>query len=345
MVSSVQSLMKRSLATGLCWFLGLGLCSAELRLSEVWPEGFQRGSFDALGAVFQVGSELKLLQNSRRCWVNGRVVTLGQAPRYLSDGDWVVSEELLGALNIASRPVKPKLDHQPLENSWAHAEKPVIVIDAGHGGKDPGAIGVGGTMEKDVVLDISKRVAARLKRQGLKVKMTRDHDTFVDLHKRCELSNEWKATVFVSIHCNSHAKREITGHQLYRQSSRVSAKSRADFVRTRYPLPRFTPISKDGKALRFHRHEDLFRWKDKESTLLSAELDRQLAYRRSKVKTQPQKNLCVLRETMAPSILVEVDFVSNPEVEIKMGMESWREKMSEDIVRGLLEYLGRGPQS
>jgi N-acetylmuramoyl-L-alanine amidase len=280
------------------------------------------------------------MASSKMCLVNGELVTLPRAPMPLSHGDWMVPESLIDRLGFS----KPRASIRNPSSSWGRP-MPVIVIDAGHGGKDPGAIGVGGTMEKDVVLDISRRVVARLKRERVTVRMTRDEDHFVDLHKRCEMSNAWRATVFVSIHCNAHGKREIEGYQLYRQSPSVSFKARADDVRNRFPLPQYTPIPKMNEQLNFSNHEKLFQWKDRESTTLSGTIHRKMQYRQSKVTTEPQKNLCVLRETMAPSVLVEVDFVSNPSVEIKMGLSSWREKMAEDIVRGILSYLGIGPQS
>ena len=108
-------------------------------------------------------------------------------------------------------------------------------------GKDPGAIGLGGTREKDVVLDVSKRLKRMLLAKGLIVKTTRDSDVFVDLHHRCELSNQWKASVFVSIHCNANNKRSLRGYQMLRQSERITVHSRAEFVKGKYPLPEYMP--------------------------------------------------------------------------------------------------------
>ena len=326
-----------------CFFVGWiaisGLC-ADVRLSEVWPQAVSEGRFDDLGLKFTVGQKLVLMASSKMCLVNGELVSLPTAPRPLAHGDWMIPESLIEKLGFSN----PQSTLTNTFSSWG-SPLPVIVIDPGHGGKDPGAIGVGGTLEKDVVLDISRRVVARLKRERVTVHMTRNEDHFVDLHKRCEMSNAWRATVFVSIHCNAHSKREIEGYQLYRQSPSVSFKARADDVRHKFPLPQYAPIPKMNEQLNFANHEQLFQWKDRESTTLSGTIHRKMEYRKSKVNTQPQKNLCVLRETMSPSVLVEVDFVSNPSVEVKMGLSSWREKVAEDIVLGILSYLGIGPQS
>jgi N-acetylmuramoyl-L-alanine amidase len=77
------------------------------------------------------------------------------------------------------------------------------VIDAGHGGPDPGAIGIGGVREKDVVLSISQQVAALLQQQGIEVVMTRNDDSDVDLEPRVQLAEQVNATLFVSIHANA----------------------------------------------------------------------------------------------------------------------------------------------
>ena len=314
---------------------------SEVRLSEVWPESISKGRFDDLELRYQVNQRLVLLVNSPWCMVDGIMVELPSPPRRLGM-DWWVPEFLVSRLNLP-KSIPSETIRAPAEIRWV--APPVVVIDPGHGGKDPGAIGIGGMREKDVVLDVSKRVVALLSRKNIVVRLTRDNDEFVDLHERGEMSNRWRASVFVSIHANSHSSRDMEGYQLFRQSDDASIQSRANFVKIRFPLSQYLPTPVSGKQKAPSSHEQLFIWKDRESKLLSDDLQQQLAYRRSSAKTQPQKNLCVLRETMAPSVLVEIDFVSNPSVEYKMGTNAWREKMATDIVNGILSYLGIGPQS
>lgn len=90
-----------------------------------------------------------------------------------------------------------------------------IVIDAGHGGKDPGAIGPAGTKEKDVALAIAKKVAALLKSAGIDAQLTRDSDVFVELNTRANKANAAKANYFVSIHCNSATSPQAHGTETY----------------------------------------------------------------------------------------------------------------------------------
>lgn len=100
-------------------------------------------------------------------------------------------------------------------------QRAVVVIDPGHGGKDPGAIGIGGTQEKQVILPISKQIAAILEKEGVKVVMTRDSDYFVDLAPRVAIAERANADVFVSIHANSMglSRPDINGLETYYFSS------------------------------------------------------------------------------------------------------------------------------
>ncbi len=95
--------------------------------------------------------------------------------------------------------------------------KTVVVIDPGHGGPDPGAIGIGGLQEKELVLDIGKRVEALLEQQGVQTVMARSQDTNVELEPRVALANRLRSTVFVSIHANSInlGRQDISGLETY----------------------------------------------------------------------------------------------------------------------------------
>ncbi|HHP7229369.1 MAG TPA: N-acetylmuramoyl-L-alanine amidase [Xenococcaceae cyanobacterium] len=95
--------------------------------------------------------------------------------------------------------------------------KPLIVIDAGHGGQDPGTIGIGGVREKDIVLPISLDVAEELRKQGIEVRMTRDSDYFVSLQGRTDMANKIDADLFVSIHANAInlSRPDVNGLETY----------------------------------------------------------------------------------------------------------------------------------
>lgn len=90
-----------------------------------------------------------------------------------------------------------------------------IVIDPGHGGKDPGAVGPSGIKEANVNLQVALKVAEKLRKAGVEVKLTRTGDVFVDLQPRCDIANSFNADYFVSIHCNSAGTPEARGTETY----------------------------------------------------------------------------------------------------------------------------------
>ncbi|MDF5715995.1 MAG: N-acetylmuramoyl-L-alanine amidase [Rhizonema sp. NSF051] len=154
-------------------------------------------------------------------------VQIGQLNQF---GDSFVALELrrsrVALPPVTNLPPLPTPNPQPLSRQNAYATSPqprpapngkiIVVVDPGHGGKDSGAPGLGGLLEKDVVLPISKRLAAILEQHGIQVVLTRDADFFVDLAPRVELAQKVNATLFVSIHANSVDDRpDVSGLELY----------------------------------------------------------------------------------------------------------------------------------
>jgi N-acetylmuramoyl-L-alanine amidase len=90
-----------------------------------------------------------------------------------------------------------------------------VMIDAGHGGKDPGAMGVGGVIEKDIVFDIAQRLKSDLSAMGFQVLMTRDTDNFISLQERTAMATRQKADLFLSIHANATKSRKTRGLEIY----------------------------------------------------------------------------------------------------------------------------------
>ena len=110
----------------------------------------------------------------------------------------------------------------------------VIVIDAGHGGKDPGTIGINGSYEKDINLQISKKIAKKLKRKGYQVISTRDKDEYIKNIERVRLANSKMGDIFISIHCNSvENNSSVSGAQvLYRTNNSEMAQIMIDSIIT-----------------------------------------------------------------------------------------------------------------
>jgi len=111
----------------------------------------------------------------------------------------------------------PPANNTPPTSNRPNQSRPLVVIDPGHGGRDPGAIGIGGLQEKDVILPISQQVARILEQQGMQVRLTRNNDTFVSLEGRTTMANNLNADLFVSIHANaiSLQRPDVNGLETY----------------------------------------------------------------------------------------------------------------------------------
>jgi N-acetylmuramoyl-L-alanine amidase len=214
-----------------------------------------------------------------------------------------------------------------------------VVIDAGHGGKDPGAIGPSGLTEKDVVLDIARRLRDLLQQDPQwRVTLTRDSDVFIPLEERTAIGNAKDADLFVSIHANSAERPEASGIETYfldfasdDQSIRVAARENA------------TTVSKVSDLQRILRDLKMTS-KRNESSLLAGSVQQALVQtpnggkngRDLGVKHAP---FLVLMGAEMPSILVETGFISNPGEERKLGDPRYRAQAARAIFEGIKEYL------
>ena len=215
-----------------------------------------------------------------------------------------------------------------------------IVIDPGHGGKDPGAIGRRGTLEKDITLRIGLYLRNLItKRLGKKVLMTRTRDVFIDLEDRANFANKHDADLFVSIHVNSHPKRRIKGLEIYhfgeasdRRALEVAARENG------------TPIESTGVGWEYLVADLLstkkvensleFAWTTKEAMV--THLNGPYKIVDHGVKAAP---FYVLRFTSMPSILTEIGFVSNSTEERRLRTKAYRRRVAEGIFEGIKAYV------
>jgi N-acetylmuramoyl-L-alanine amidase len=145
--------------------------------------------------------------------------------RGISSNQWMVQlpipQQVAQLPNSVSPPLEipvpaPAVSRPTISDSQVHKGQLVVMIDPGHGGKDSGAVGLGGLQEKDVILPISQRVAAILEQQGIHAILTRTSDYFVDLAPRVEMAKQDHADLFVSIHANSIDNRpDVNGLETY----------------------------------------------------------------------------------------------------------------------------------
>ncbi len=216
----------------------------------------------------------------------------------------------------------------------------IIVIDPGHGGKDPGALGRKGTREKDIVLKISEQLRDLLAKQTkAKVFMTRDSDVFIKLKDRATFANEHDADLFVSIHINSHPKKSIKGLELYHFGE--ASDPRALEVAAR---ENGTPLKDNGPAWQFILADKLHDKKIEDSQELAWTTKKAMVkylkpfykIKDHGVKTAP---FFVLRMTTMPAILAEIAFISNPSEEKLLKSKTYQKRMAHGIFEGLKVYL------
>jgi N-acetylmuramoyl-L-alanine amidase len=144
---------------------------------------------------------------------------------------------------VEAAPTPAPARKQPTKSPWELTGK-TIVIDAGHGGKDPGTTSAKGFQEKDINLDVARQIAQILRNKGHRVILTRDSDEFIELEERAAVANRAKADVFVSIHADSSAKSNLTGFTIYvGRSGSWSSSKLADAIDTRMAQ---TSISSNG---------------------------------------------------------------------------------------------------
>jgi len=216
----------------------------------------------------------------------------------------------------------------------------VIVIDPGHGGKDPGALGRKGTREKDVVLTIANHLRDLLAQEGsTKVLMTRETDVFVELEDRAKFANTHKADLFVSIHINSHPQTSVKGMELYHFGEASDPRALAVAARENG-----TPLEKDAAPWQFILADKLNDKKIDDSRELAWTTKKSLVkfmnafYKINDhgVKTAP---FFVLRMTTMPAILAEIAFISNPTEEKLLQSPTYQKRMAEGIFNGLQSYI------
>ncbi len=215
-----------------------------------------------------------------------------------------------------------------------------IVLDPGHGGKDPGARGLRGTEEKDITLKVALKLKELLSKQpGVRVLMTRDKDVFVELEERANFANSSGADLFVSIHVNSHTQRSVKGIEIYHFGE--AKDQRALEVAAR---ENGTPLSTTGVGWEYLVADLLttkkieqsleFAWTAKE--LMVAHLNGRYTMADHGVKTAP---FYVLRFTTMPSILAEIAYISNPAEETLLRSRAFIAHVAESLFEGVQAFL------
>ncbi len=192
--------------------------------------------------------------------------------------------------------------------------KPVVVIDAGHGGRDPGKVGVDGSLEKDVNLSIAWKLKEYLEASDVMVVMTREDDNGLysdsdsskkaaDMKERCEIINQTAPALTVSIHQNSYHQEEVRGGQVFYYKGSEKGKRLADLIQERFDYVLGGKNSRKAKA---------------------------------------NDNYYLLLHARTPIVIVECGFLSNWEEAQLLGTEEYQDRLAWTIHMGIMEYLNTG---
>lgn len=262
-----------------------------------------------------------------------------------------------GSSKAADKPAEPPAEKKTQPES--HKQRPakeqpvttepndkqfIVVIDPGHGGKDPGAIGPGGTYEKDVVLQVARKLKAKIdKDKSMKAILTRDSDTFLPLRERMDIAHRHKADLFISVHADANPSANVSGSSVYILSAKGASSEAA----------RLLAESENSYDVKFGGRSLSDTSSRIASVLLdlsqSAMIDRSLSLAKgvlgelAKVNN-PLRNrvesahFVVLRSPDIPSMLVETAFISNPAEEKRLRTAEYQQKLAAAMFKGVKQY-------
>jgi N-acetylmuramoyl-L-alanine amidase len=234
--------------------------------------------------------------------------------RQYLENRWVYLQSVPSTTRVATRPAvdipvprpsststprsEPKQDNSPPIQTNGRV---MVVIDPGHGGRDPGAIGIGELKEVDVIMPISRRVADILQSKGIAVKMTRTSDYYVGLDERVSISRQAGGTLFVSIHANSiDGRPDVNGLEVYHYNI--------------------------GQSLAESVHNATLDYVNKNGFYLG---DRRVRSAR----------FLVLRKSSIPAILVETGYLTSEAEAARLRNPEYQKVMAEGIARGIIQYI------
>ena len=261
-------------------------------------------------------------------------------------GKEVISHEWYQSLDpneivITLRTPLGKVDEY-IENVKERWRLDTVVLDAGHGGKDPGSQGKYGTKEKDVVLDITKRLGRLLeKNAGIKVVYTRDEDVFVPIIDRTKMANDTNGKLFVSVHTNSNKNRKIQGFETYllrpgksEDAIEVASREKA-VIKLEEKTGQYDNLTGENLIMATMAQSMFMKESEDLAAIIQMELDKRLNTPNRGVK---QAGFYVLIGASMPNVLVEVGFISNPAEEKKLKQAVHKQRIAESIYEGIKHF-------
>jgi N-acetylmuramoyl-L-alanine amidase len=364
--------------------LPFGVSATQIRNARLWRSDDKlRLVFDLSGPVqyktFSLSTPERLIVDLRGASLSGdfsqlalgnTVIRSIRSGRF-GQGDTRIVLDLSGPVQLNSFLLPPQdgqgdrlvLDLKPsaplniVEATEARVDKAhprrdiIVVVDPGHGGKDPGAVGAKGEREKDVVLSIAQLLAKRLKREkGFDVKLVRNDDFFVPLRKRVEIARKHNADIFISVHADAAPRLTASGASVYCLSEGGATSATARFMAQR----------ENGADLL--GATSLLNLKDKDPMLAGVILDMSMnatiaaslqlgstvlgslaAITSLHQKRVEQAGFAVLKSPDVPSILVETGFISNARDSQRLVTARHQQAVADGLFEGLQRYFQKNP--
>lgn len=222
----------------------------------------------------------------------------------------------------------------------------VIMLDPGHGGEDPGAIGRNKTREKDIVLQIARRLRALIQKEpNMRVFMTRNEDVFIPLKVRVAKARKQRADLFISIHADAFTSQAARGSSVFALSTKGATSTAAKFLaQTQNEADQIGGVSKSGDRYLDHTMIDLLQTATISDSLKFGKevLNRMGKINKLHKNSVDQAGFAVLKAPDIPSILVETAFISNLEEERKLRTSHFQQQVAESIFAGIKAYFANG---
>jgi N-acetylmuramoyl-L-alanine amidase len=290
-------------------YIDLATVGKSLGMQAYWLQGYKTYRLYSQWTTIDVGK-------------NGRVLYLNRLPIYLG----FPTVESKGQLFITTADYQHVL--QPILTPQVFKKRPgirCVVIDAGHGGKDSGARNDAySLLEKNLTLDVARRLKVLLERSGFEVVMTRDSDVYIPLAQRSKVANRAKADLFVSLHFNAAGSTSACGFESYALTPQYQASSKYS-----------SPTSQDAK--RYPGNEQ-----DPWNTLITYHIERALVQGLGGPdRGMKRARWSVLKDLECPGVLTELGFVSHSETAKEIRSSAFRQKLAQSLYNGIVAYRKR----
>jgi N-acetylmuramoyl-L-alanine amidase len=224
----------------------------------------------------------------------------------------------------------------------------IVALDPGHGGEDPGAIGPGGTREKDVVLQIAMLLRERINQQpNMRAYLTREADFFVPLHVRVQKARRVQADLFISIHADAFFSDRPQGASVFALSDRGASSSSARWLANKEnaadKVGGLNVKAKDAQLLKAMLDMSTTAQISDSLKLGGAMLGEIGSIGKLHKPRVEQAGFAVLKAPDIPSVLVETAFISNPDEEVRLRNPAYQAQLSDALMRGILRYFAKNP--